>query len=74
MTEALPITEIIRKILSLITEPVQLIMFLWIIVREVQGYLLLEKLKDATIAQTQVMIKTDSTIDAIMQHIIGGHR
>jgi hypothetical protein len=51
------------------------VMFLWIILREVQGYLLLDKLKDATIAQTNVLIKTDSTIDAIMQHIIGGgHR
>lgn len=72
--DALPLADIIRKILSLITEPVQLVMFLWIVIREVQGYLLLEKLKDATVAQTQVMTKTDATIDAIMQHIIGGRR
>jgi hypothetical protein len=70
-----PIAHIVGKIFCILTEPVQLVMFLWIILREVQGYLLLEKLKDATIAQTNVLIKTDSTIDAIMQHIIGGgHR
>lgn len=68
------IPSMVGKIFSLLTEPVQLVMFLWIIIRELQVYLLLDKLKDATIAQTNVMIKSDATIDAIMQHIIGGHR
>lgn len=68
------IPSMVSKIFSILTEPVQLVMFLWIIIREVQGYILLDKLKDATIAQTNVLIKTDSTINAIMQQIIGGRR
>lgn len=67
------VPSVIEKICSVLTEPVQLIMFLWIVLRELQGYLLLEKLKDATIAQTNALIKTDTTIDNIMK-FIGGQK